>query len=132
VTLKRGLPKRGKHYNTTFDKPGSNMSKLPGAQEAVIDSSLSEEDVPTNEEIVSNLLRSVDNTSIDLAHNINRNIKLPERNCAIKFSNGKRANPALDVAAALKETKRGENIPTQKSSRIASYYSDCDFAKFKE
>jgi hypothetical protein len=106
------------------------MSKLLRAQEVVIDSSLSEKDVPTNKEIVSNTLGSVDNTSIDQAHNINRNIKLPKRNCANKFSNGKRANPVFDVAAPI-ETKQGENIPTRKSSRIASYYSDCDFAKFK-
>ena len=83
------------------------MSKLSAVQVDVIDSSLSEEDVPTNEEIVSNQLRSVDNTSIDVAHNINKNIKLPKRNCAIKFSNGKRAYPALDVAAPM-EMKRGE------------------------
>ena len=55
------------------------MSKLPGAQKAMIDSSVSEEDVPTNAKIVSNQLKSVDNTSIDLTHNINRNIiKLPK------------------------------------------------------
>jgi hypothetical protein len=77
VTLKRGLPKRGKQHNTTCDIPGNNMLKLSGAQEVVIDSSLSKDDVPTNEEIVSNTLRFVDNTSIDQAHNINRNIKLP-------------------------------------------------------
>jgi hypothetical protein len=106
------------------------MSKLSGAQEVVIDSSLSEEDVSTNEEIVSNTLGSVDNTSIDQVHNINRNIKPPKRNCANKFSNRKRANSSLDVAA-LMETKQGENIPTRKSSRLASYYSDGDCAKFK-
>ena len=64
----RGMPKRGKHHDTTCDVPAENMSKLPAAQEDVIDSSLSEEDVPTNEEIVSNQLRSVDNKSIDRAH----------------------------------------------------------------
>ena len=47
--------------------PAVNMSKLSAAQEDVIDSILSEEDVPTNEEIVSSPLRSVDNTSIDKA-----------------------------------------------------------------
>ena len=47
VTLKRGMPQRGKHYNTTCDKTGSNMSKLPGTQEVIIDSSINEEDVPT-------------------------------------------------------------------------------------
>ena len=67
MTLKRGLPKRGKHQKTTCDVPAGNMSKLSAAQEVVIDSSRSEEDVPTNEEIVSNPLRSVDNTSIDKA-----------------------------------------------------------------
>jgi hypothetical protein len=128
VTLKIGLPKRGKQHNTTCDVPGNNMLKLSGTQEVVIDYSLSEKDVPTNEEIVSNTLGSV--TSIDQAHNINKNIKLPRRTCANKFSNEKRANPALDVAAPM-ETKREENIPTRKSSRIASYYSDCDYAKFK-
>ena len=52
-TLKRGLLKRGKHHKTTCDVPAVNMSKLTAAQEVVIDSSRSEEDVPTNEEIVS-------------------------------------------------------------------------------
>jgi hypothetical protein len=90
------------------------MSKLSVAQEDVIDSSLSEKDDPTNEEIVSNTLGSVDNTSIDRAQNINGNIKLPKRNCANKFSNVKRANPALDVANQMK-TKRRENILTRNS-----------------
>jgi hypothetical protein len=123
------MSKRGKHNGATCDVPANNMSKLSAAQEDVIDSSLSDEDVPTtNEEIVSNPLRSVDNTSIDQAQNINRNIKLPKRNCANKFSNGKRAYPALDVANPM-EIKRGENIPTRKSSRIASHKSDVDYAK---
>jgi hypothetical protein len=69
--------------------------QISAAQEDVIDSSLSEEDVPSNEEIVSNTLGSVDNTSIVQAQNINRNIKFP---------NGNRANPALYVANPM-ETK---------------------------
>jgi hypothetical protein len=55
------------------------MSKLPAAQEDVIDSSLSKEDVPTNDKIVSNPLGSVDNVSIDQAQNFNRNIKTSKR-----------------------------------------------------
>ena len=112
--------------------PQKNKSKLSAAQEDVIDSGRSEEDVPTNEEIVSNPLGSADNTSIGQAHNIKRNnIKIPNGKRANKFSNGKRANPALDVANAM-ETKRVENIPSRKSSRIRSYsYSDSDYAKFK-
>ena len=43
------------------------MSKLSAAQEDVIDSSRGVEGAPTHEEIVSNPLRSVDNTSIDKA-----------------------------------------------------------------
>ena len=43
------------------------MSKLSAAQEVVIDTSRSEEDVPTNEEIVSYWLGSDDNTSIGKA-----------------------------------------------------------------
>ena len=43
------------------------MSKLSAAQEEVIDSSRGVEGAPTHEEIVSNPLRSVDNTSIDKA-----------------------------------------------------------------
>ena len=50
------------------------MSKLSSDQLDVIDSSLSEEDVPTNAKIVSNQLRFGDNTSIDLAQNMNENI----------------------------------------------------------
>ena len=107
------MSKRGKHNGATCDVPANNMSKLSAAQEDVIDSSLSDEDVPTNEEIVSNPLRSVDNTSIDQAQNINRNSKLPKRNCANKFSNGKSSYPALDVANPM-EIKRGENNPTLK------------------
>ena len=57
--------------------PAVNMSKLSEAQEDVIDSSRGEEDVPTNEEIVSNPLRSVDNTSIDKPQLNNRNIIIP-------------------------------------------------------
>ena len=82
------------------------MSKLSAAQEDVIDSSLSEEDVPTNEEIVSSPLGSVNNTSIDKAQYNNRNIILPNGNSANKFPNGKRAYPALDVANPM-ENKRG-------------------------
>ena len=67
LTLRRGLPKRGKHHKTTCDVPAVNMSKLSAAQEVVIDSSRSEEDVPTNEEIVSCSLGSADNTSIGKA-----------------------------------------------------------------
>jgi hypothetical protein len=52
----------------------------------------------------------------------------PKRNCAIKFSNGKRAYPALDVATSM-EKKRGETTPTHKSSRIAN--SNCNYAKLK-
>ena len=97
------------------------MSKLSAAQEDVIDSSLSEEDVPTNEEIVSSPLGSADNTSIGKSqYLLNRNIILPNGNSANKFPNGKRAYPALDVAN-LKEQKRGEIIPTRRSSRIKSY-----------
>ena len=59
--------KRGKHHKTACDVPADNMSKLSAAQEVVIDSSLSEEDVPTNEEIVSSPLGSADNTSIGKA-----------------------------------------------------------------
>ena len=66
-TLRRGLPKRGKKHDTACDVPADNMSKLSAAQEDVIDSSLSEEDVPTNEEIVSSSLGSADNTSIGKA-----------------------------------------------------------------
>ena len=40
LTLRRGLPKRGKHHKTTCDAPAVNMSKLSAAQEDVIDSSL--------------------------------------------------------------------------------------------
>ena len=47
--------------------PAVNMSKLSAAHKDVIDSSFSEEDVPTNEEIASSPLGSVDNTSIDKA-----------------------------------------------------------------
>ena len=83
---------------------------------------------PLIPKIVSNQLGSVDNTSIDVAHNINRNIEVPKRNCAIKFSNGKRAYPALDDAAPM-EMKRGETTPTRKSSRIAK--SNCDYTKLK-
>jgi hypothetical protein len=114
------MPKRGKHNDTTCDVPANNMSKLSAAQKDVIDSGLSEEDVPTNKEIVSNPLRSVDNTSIDQEQNINKNIKLPKMNCANQFPNRKRAYPALDVATPM-EIKRGENITTRKSSRIASH-----------
>ena len=89
MTLKRGLPKRGKHQQTTCDVPAGNMSKLSAAQEDVIDSSLSEKDVPTNEEIVSSPLGSVDNTSIDKAQSNNRNIIIPNGNSANKFPNGK-------------------------------------------
>ena len=67
------------------------MSKLSAAQEDVIVSSLSKEDVPTNEEIVSSPLGSVDNTSTDKAQYNNRNIILPNGNSANKFPNGKRA-----------------------------------------
>jgi hypothetical protein len=123
----RGMPKRGNQYDTTCDVPADNMSKLPAAQEYVIGSSLSDQDFPTNDKIVSNLLGSVDNTSIDQAQNINRNIKIPKRNCANKFSNRKRAFPALDDAI-LMETKRVETIPTRKSSQIASLQNDVDFA----
>ena len=38
---------------------------------------------------------------------MNENIKFPKRNCAIKFSNEKRAYPALVVAAPM-EMKRGK------------------------
>ena len=96
------------------------MSKLSAAQEDVIDSSRSEEDVPTNEEIVSNPLRSVDNTSISKAQLNNRNIIIPNGNSANKFSNGKRAFPAFDVANP-KEQRRKEIILTRRSSRIKSY-----------
>ena len=107
------------------------MSKLSAAQEDVIDSSLSEKDVPTNEEIVSSPLGSVDNTSIDKAQYNNGNIILPNGNSANKFPNGKRAYPALDVANP-KEQKRGEIILTRRSSRIKSYENnDSDYAKLK-
>ena len=96
-TLKRGLPKRGKHHKTTCDIPAINMSKLTAAQEVVVGSSLSEEDVSTNKEIVSSPLGSADNTSIGKAQYNKRNIILP---------NGKRAYPALDVANPM-ENKRG-------------------------
>jgi hypothetical protein len=130
VTLKSGMPQRGKHYKTTCDETGSNMSKLPGAQEDMIDSSVSEEDVPTNAKTVSNQLRAGDNTSIDPAHNMNKNIRFPKCNCATKFSNGKRAYPALDVAAPM-EMKRGETTPIRKSLRIAQNNSNCDYATLK-
>jgi hypothetical protein len=61
---------------------------------------------------------------------MNRNIKIPERNCANKFSIEKRAYPALDVETPM-ETKRVETTPTRKSSQIASLQNDVDFAKFK-
>jgi hypothetical protein len=64
------------------------MSKLPGAQEVMIDFSVSEEDVPTNAKIVSNQLRFVDNTSIDVAHNININIEFPKRIIPGTFAKG--------------------------------------------
>ena len=64
LTLRRGLPKRGKHHKNTCDVPAVNMSKLSAAQEVVIDSSRNEEVVPINEEIVSCSLGSADNTSI--------------------------------------------------------------------
>jgi hypothetical protein len=52
-------------------------------------------------------------------------------NSANKFPNGKRAYPALDVANP-KEQKRGEIIPTRRSSRIKSYENnDSDYAKLK-
>jgi hypothetical protein len=104
------------------------MSKLPRTQEELIDSSISVEDVHTNTKIVSNQIRYGDNNVIDQAQNMNGHIKLPKSNCAMKFSNGKRAYPALDVANPM-EIKRGENIPTRKSSRIASHKSDVDYAK---
>jgi hypothetical protein len=102
------MSKKGKRHDTTCDVPADNMSKLSAAQGDVIDSRLSEEDVPTSKEIVSNPLRSVNNTSINRAQYINRNVMLPKRICANKFSNEKRAYPALDVANPM-ETKRGEN-----------------------
>ena len=74
MTLKSGLPQREKHYKTTCDETGSNMSKLPGAQEELIDSSVSEEDVPTNTKIVSNQIRYGDNNVIDQAQNMNGHI----------------------------------------------------------
>ena len=89
VTLKSGIPQRGKHYKTTCDKTGSNMSKLPGAQEELIDSSVSVEDVHTNTKIVSNQIRYGDNNVIDQAQNMNGHIKLPKSNCAMKFSKWK-------------------------------------------
>ena len=64
--------------------PAVNMSKLSAAQEDVIDSSRGEEDVPTNEEIVSNPLRSVDNTSIGKPQLNNRNIIIPNGNSGNK------------------------------------------------
>ena len=130
-TLKRGLPKRGKHHKTTCDVPAVNTSKLSAAQEDVIDSSRGVEGAPTHEEIVSNPLRAVDNTSIDKPQLINRNIIIPNGNSGNKFSNGKRASPALDVANP-KEQKRAELIPTRRSSRIKSYENnDSDYAKLK-
>ena len=107
------------------------MSKLSAAQEDVIDSSRGVEGAPTHEEIVSNPLRSVDNTSIDKPQLINRNIIIPNGNSGNKFSNGKRASPALDVANP-KEQKREELIPTRRSSRIKSYENnDSNYAKLK-
>ena len=93
------------------------MSKLPRTQEELIDSSASVEDVHTNTKIVSNQIRYGDNNVIDQAQNMDGHIKLPKSNCAMKFSNGKRAYPALDDADPM-EMKRGETTPTRKSSQI--------------
>jgi hypothetical protein len=81
-------------------------------------------------EIVSNTLGFVNNTSIDQAQNMNGHIKLPKSNCAIKFSNGKRAYPVVDDADPM-EMKRGETTPTRKSSRIENINSNRDYAKLK-
>jgi hypothetical protein len=116
------LPKREKHLkSTTCDFPANSKSKLLAAQGDVIESTLSEEDVSTNEETVPNPLRSTD-TSIGKVSNIIMN--------NIKFSKGKHANPASDVPNPM-ETKRAETIPNRRLTRIASYYIDSDFAKFK-
>jgi hypothetical protein len=86
----------------------------------VIESNLIEEDVPTNEETVSNPLKSADTSNGKVNNVITKNIK---------FSKGKLANPASDVPNPM-EIKRVETIPTRKSTWIASYYIDSDFAKF--
>jgi hypothetical protein len=95
--MRTGLPKRGKHLeSTTCDVPANNKSMLSTAQEVEIESNLSEEDVPTNEAIVSNPFRSADKSISKVNNIIMNNIKFPKR---------KHANPALDVANLMK-TKR--------------------------
>ena len=52
TTLRGDYLKEESTIRPLVNVPAVNMSKLSAAQEDVIDSSLSEEDVPTNEEIV--------------------------------------------------------------------------------